>query len=164
MACGEDTKLRINACNPSGVASITLNGEEVGGGSYFLYGDIGNPTGDSFSVVGLEYLEDVDAYGLTLVSKKNSDSSAIHLEPDLVQISSTTLNLANFGNSRDDSGVNTLLNFLSTNINGDLQSIPIGKLLDAIPDFVNNGAAISGGLTVGQTYYNSTTEVYTRVV
>jgi hypothetical protein len=40
----------------------------------------------------------------------------------------------------------------------------IHALLSLVPSYANNTAAVSGGLVTGNTYYNSTSNTYTRVI
>jgi hypothetical protein len=47
---------------------------------------------------------------------------------------------------------------------GNLTFNDIQSLLSHVPSYANNAAAITGGLVIGNTYYNSTSNVYKRVV
>jgi len=69
-----------------------------------------------------------------------------------------------YPNTRDDSGSVVPVNFLYTDGTGKLLSTNIQTLLAVLPSYVNNAAALAGGLPVGWSYYNTTTSSYTRVV
>lgn len=77
---------------------------------------------------------------------------------------SSNIRFGKYLNTRDNSGSVVPRNFLYTDGTGNLLSANIQVLLAVLPNYANNAAAVAGGVSVGWSYYNTTTNTYTRVI